>query len=135
MAEYIDKKKAINKFIEGDGDDEFTEGYNFAVNEYREKIKAIATADVQFIKQWISVNDRLPEPDTMVIVACYGSDIVIPDYEHGETVCECVKRLEKECVRVTLGFIGSDGWYDSDYSPMIISPSYWQPLPEPPVND
>lgn len=33
MAEYIDKKQAIDKFIEGDGDDEFTEGYNFAVYE------------------------------------------------------------------------------------------------------
>lgn len=84
------------------------------------------------VSKWISVDERLPEPNTMFIVACYGSDIVIPDYEHGETVWECVKRLEKECVRVTLGFIGSDGWYDSDYSPMIISPSYWQPLPEPP---
>ena len=81
---------------------------------------------------WISCEERLPEHETMVIVACYGSDIVIPNYEHGETVEECMKRLQKECVKVTLGFIGSDGWYTSDYYPMMITPKYWQPLPEPP---
>jgi hypothetical protein len=89
---------------------------------------------------WISCKDRLPEPDTMVIVASYGSDIVIP--EDGETVEECCERLKKERVRVTLGFIGSDGWYGSDYFPLIvtpsfwqqliITPSFWQPLPGPP---
>lgn len=79
---------------------------------------------------WISCEDRLPEPDTMVIVASYGSDIVIP--EDSETVEECCKRLKKECVRVTLGFIGSDGWYDCEYCPLIVTPSFWQPLPEPP---
>lgn len=79
---------------------------------------------------WISCEDRLPEPDTMVIVASYGSDIVIP--EDGETVEQCCERLKKERVRVTLGFIGSDGWYDSDYYPMMITPSFWQPIPEPP---
>lgn len=79
---------------------------------------------------WISCKDRLPEPDTMVIVASYGSDIVIP--EDSETVEECCERLKKERVRVTLGFIGSDGWYGSDYFPLIVTPSFWQPLPEPP---
>lgn len=79
---------------------------------------------------WISCKDKLPEPETMVIVASYGSDIVIP--EDGETVEECCERLKKELVRVTLGFIGSDGWYASDYFPLIVTPSFWQPLPEPP---
>lgn len=79
---------------------------------------------------WISCKERMPKPETMVIVVCYGSDIVIP--EDGETVEECCERLKKERVRVTLGFIGSDGWYDSDYFPLIVTPSFWQPLPEPP---
>lgn len=47
MSDYIERDKALDKFIEGDGDDEFTEGYNFAINEYREKIKAMPSADVQ----------------------------------------------------------------------------------------
>lgn len=50
MNDYIRKDKAIDIFIEGDGGDEFTEGYNFAVNEYREKIKAMPAADVQPVK-------------------------------------------------------------------------------------
>lgn len=79
---------------------------------------------------WINCEERLPEPETMVIVACYGSDIIIP--KEGETVKECCARLQRECVRVMLGFIGSDGWYDCEYSPLIIKPTYWQPLPEPP---
>lgn len=56
MGKYIRKDKAIDIFIEGDGDDEFTEGYNFAVNEYREKIKAMPAADVQPVKheKWIT---------------------------------------------------------------------------------
>lgn len=58
MDEYIRKDKAIDIFIEGDGDDEFTEGYNFAVNEYREKIRAIPAADVQPIEhgKWLKVS-------------------------------------------------------------------------------
>ena len=55
MAEYLKKDKAIDIFIEGDGDDEFTAGYIFAVNEYREKIKAMAAEDVQPVRhgRWI----------------------------------------------------------------------------------
>ncbi|MBO7715153.1 MAG: DUF551 domain-containing protein [Methanobrevibacter sp.] len=87
------------------------------------------------MNNWIKCSEREPEPNTRVIVACYGSDIVYPDYENGETIEQCLKRLQKECVRVTIGFIGSDGWYGSEYAPMIIKPTYWQPLPEPPEGD
>lgn len=51
MNEYINKEKAIAKFIEGDGDNDFTEGYNFAVGEYKEKIKAMKSEDVQPVKR------------------------------------------------------------------------------------
>lgn len=51
MKEYIERSKVIDKFIEGDGDNEFTEGYNFAVNEYREIIKDIPASDV--VKQFL----------------------------------------------------------------------------------
>ena len=52
MAEYICREEVLRKFIEGDGhdDDRFTEGYNFAVQEYREDIKNIPAADVQPVK-------------------------------------------------------------------------------------
>lgn len=53
MNDYISKKKALAKFIEGASDDEFILGYNFAVNEYREKIKAMKSKDVQPVKKGI----------------------------------------------------------------------------------
>ena len=61
MAEYISKKKALDVFIGGCGDDDFTNGYNFAANEYKEKIKAMKSADVQPAKRgrWISQGDDM----------------------------------------------------------------------------
>lgn len=49
MAEYISRDDVLRKFIEGDGhdDERFTEGYSFAVQEHREKVKKIPAADVQ----------------------------------------------------------------------------------------
>ena len=60
MAEYISRDDVLRKFIEGNGhdDDRFTEGYNFAVQEYREEVKKIPAADVQPIQRgkWIGVD-------------------------------------------------------------------------------
>lgn len=49
MNDYISRDKVLKMFIEGDGhdDERFTEGYNFAVEEYRENVKNIPAADVQ----------------------------------------------------------------------------------------
>lgn len=61
MDEYISKDDVLRKFIEGDGhdDERFTEGYNFAVQEYREEVKKIPSADVQLIKhgRWIGIHE------------------------------------------------------------------------------
>ena len=56
MAEYIERDIMLAKFIEGDGSDDFTTGYNFAVNEYKNKLKAMPAADVQSVKhgKWLS---------------------------------------------------------------------------------
>ena len=80
--------------------------------------------------EWIPVTDRMPEKETLVIVAVYENDIIIP--ENGETVEDAIRRIRTEIVRTTMGFVGSDGWYDCDGYPMVIAPSYWMPLPEPP---
>lgn len=82
---------------------------------------------------WISCKERMPELETLVIVACYGIDIIIP--QDGETLAESIERVQREHVTVTLGFIGSDGWYGCDYFPMMITPTYWQPLPDPPKGE
>ncbi len=69
MIDYIERDKMLAKFIEGDGDDEFTEGYNFAVNEYREKIQAMPAADVQPVKHghW---KKRMSTPDSIKCSVC-----------------------------------------------------------------
>lgn len=79
---------------------------------------------------WIPCAERLPEEDKMVIVCCFGSDMIMPN--PGESLEDAIKRTRKEIVTVTMGFIGSDGWYGADWCPMIVTPTYWMPLPEPP---
>lgn len=86
--------------------------------------------DAPAANRWISVEDALPEKDTDVIVCCYGSDMILA--HDGETMQDAVERTRRECVSVTVGFIGSDGWYGADWFPMMVSPTYWMPLPEPP---
>lgn len=83
------------------------------------------------MSKWIRCFEQMPEKNTMVIVACYGSDIVVP--QDGETVWQTRQRQNREIKRVTTGFIDDDGyWNGADYMPMMISPTYWQPLPEAP---
>lgn len=53
MSELIDKDKTLSLFIKGDGDDEFTEGYNFAVDEYSEKITKLPVISVEE-GEWLS---------------------------------------------------------------------------------
>lgn len=80
--------------------------------------------------EWISVKERLPKKEETVLTVIIGSDFIVQ--EEGETVQQAIERCRKEPVRVSMGFIGSDGWYGADGFPEIISPSYWMPLPEPP---
>jgi hypothetical protein len=112
MDEYIRKDKAIDIFIEGDGDNEFTEGYNFAVNEYREKIKAMPAADVQPVNQWISVKDRLPDENQKCLVY----------------------RDINADLKITTGIWHSDmkEFYGLRHGTRLEDTIAWQPLPEPP---
>jgi hypothetical protein len=87
--------------------------------------------------RWISVEDALPELDTMVIVCYYGSDCIFP--MQGETVTEAVARQNK-VPTVTMGFLSEEGWNGVDMFPMMIRPTFWMnlpdaPLPEPPEKE
>lgn len=90
-------------------------------------------ADAEPVRQWIPCKERLPEQDCAVLVCCYGSDLILT--REGETLTEAVKRKRREIVRVTVGFLCSDGWYGADLFPMMVFPTYWMPLPEPPEKE
>ena len=97
-ARLIDAEKLKQKLIEGDGDDESTEGYNAAMRE------------------WISVNDRLPDKDGRYLVC---GDIHLWDIEKYRT---------NECV-VIARFTERNEWLTS------LSVKYWMFLPELPSED
>ena len=80
MNDYISRDDVLRKFIEGDGNDEFTEGYNIAVNEHREKIKAMSAANVQPIRhgRWI---DACCEIECSCCNTRYHDDIINMCYD------------------------------------------------------
>ena len=82
------------------------------------------------VNDWILCDERLPDKHVPVEVVTYGSDVVIQ--QQGESVVEAIKRLHNEVNDVTIGMLGSDGWYGSDGFPMVIRPTYWRPIPEAP---
>lgn len=69
MGDLIERSVALRKFIEGDGDDKFTEGYNFAVEEYSREI-----AEIPAVNRWIPVSERMPDDELPVIVAHIDSE-------------------------------------------------------------
>lgn len=90
MTEYISREDVLRKFIEGDGhdDDRFTEGYNFAVQEYREKVKKIPSADVQPIRhgRWLS-SDACITIDCQVCSECRSNILMDRFYYDYCPVC------------------------------------------------
>ena len=80
------------------------------------------------LSDWIKVSDRLPEQDETALLSIWGSDYM--KLIDGETFAEAFERYRKTVRYVTIGFLGSDGWYGPDGYPLIIKPVAWMPLPE-----
>ena len=66
----IERNAALPEFIKEYGDDDFTTGYNWAVDEYRQKI-----SEIPAVNRWISCSDRLPKNRERVLV-CFRSGTV-----------------------------------------------------------
>ena len=65
----------------------------------------------------------------MVLTTIRGHDVIIVQDE--ETFEEAIERVWNEVCYVSVGFIGSDGWYGADGYPLIVHPIAWMPLPKP----
>lgn len=90
---------------------------------------ALKTA-IQALKesQWILCGERLPRKHETVIVTIKGHDVIIP--MAGESVEDAIDRINK-ATWVSVGFLGSDGWYGADGYPMTVRPVAWRLLPGP----
>ena len=79
--------------------------------------------------EWILCDERLPKEGQMVLTTIRGHDVIIVQDE--ETFEEAIERVWNEVCYVSVGFIGSDGWYGADGYPLIVHPIAWMPLPKP----
>ena len=79
--------------------------------------------------KWILCDERLPKEGQMVLTTIRGHDVIIVQDE--ETFEEAIERAWNEVCYVSVGFIGSDGWYGADGYPLIVHPIAWMPLPKP----
>lgn len=117
-----------------------------------EMIQDAPAADVAPVQKWISVKDRLPEPEQEVFV-CVRSKISnysyvccamhVPEnwYRQSSVFCwdfECYDEYDEE----QDDYIVKQGWYESihnldDYSVVGIEDivTHWMPSPEPPKEE
>lgn len=119
MADLIERSVALSKFIEGDGDDDFTDAYNFAVGEYRRKI-----AEIPAVNRWIPCYEKLPESvGNKVIVFCIGDE---PNTNYvGFGHYDNYPHIE-EWYNLETGFPFAD---------LGLVVTHWMPLPEPPKSE
>lgn len=86
MAEYIDREAAIKAIYDSDLNG-IRRTFGFKVEQIEEALRAVPAVSVP---QWISVKDRLPEPDeNPVIAGCEPLNVVFMAWYHSE-----VKRWE-----------------------------------------
>ena len=118
--ELIYKKDAIHAVLHNTGD---------AAVAAVQNIKPIKVAE------WVSVKERMPEPDRMVLTAIYTTDLIWQ--KDGETIEEAAARVQAEAAARPRREIGAwneeDGWYECVFgAPMVCQPEYWLEIPDAP---
>lgn len=116
MAKYIDAD-ALKDAVE----DWFGEDYGFVVKDVNYIINEMPAADVERVRRWISVKDRLPEGDGKYI--CMDSHENIFDaifYDWGKEFGYEIDEYDPD----TLGFTDTE-WHKYE------DVEYWMKIPEP----
>lgn len=148
MAEYIEREAAIGALRRRLGQNTSPAQKNM-IQLSAIDIRSIKAADVAPVQKWISVKDRLPEPEQEVFV-CVRSKISnysyvccamhVPEnwYRQSSDFCwdfECCDEYDEE----QDDYIVKQGWYESihnwdDYSVVEIEDivTHWMPIPVPP---
>ena len=109
MAEYIEREELMkfpirrNHYDKEHGNEDFICGIE-TVLEYAENLQ---TTDI--VQEWISVKDRLPEKDEIVII-CTDENFIYAGELIGDT-----------------WFLDNDSW--------TATVTHWMPLPEPPKGE
>lgn len=127
----IDKTEAY-KALKHEAETHCLSFYVEAYDKSARIIDQMPAIEAEAVNRWIPCSERLPEQGKRVIVAIFGSDMIIPN--EGETLQDAIERSRKDGY-ITVGFIGSDGWYGADWFPLMVHPSYWMPLPERPEKE
>ena len=119
MSDLIERAEAIKALYK----------YSFVSKDVIEReIKAIPSAD-RPQGEWMLCDERLPDEGHMVLTTIRGHDVIIP--QEGETIEEAIERIWNDVCYVSIGFVGSDGWYGADGFPQMVHPIAWMPLPKP----
>ena len=151
MAEYIDLEKLLAKideaFFETDPDGKEQIG----VLKCRAIIREIPDADVAPVG-WISVKDKLPEPETEVLAVCVrnGYRFICPViYEDGTVLTQDSIWNWYELDNYGTyseendDYFVPEGWWENRQftpddvynNPVDCAVTHWMPLPEPPKED
>lgn len=121
MSKYIEREALIAKMRTMPIPKQAGSGYTWidncaaGINSAIREVKSFPAADVSPV--WISVNDRLPEPDDLVLVIVSGKP------NNNITLYEACELAEYD----------ADGWILEMYPEwMDAVVTHWMPLPEPP---
>ena len=123
MDEYIKREEAIsalNKVRDDQRVFKYATASDFlsardAIERAAKVLESLPATDVEPVKQWISVKDRLPEPYVPVLVQMPG---------------------EKPFQTVREGFLTGTGiWHSALFDRRPDEVTHWMPLPEPPKGE
>ena len=116
MAEYITKKAAI-KAVENAPIELFQSEWE----EIEEAINAAPAADVAPVRRWIPITERLPKPETEVMIVCNDNGrrfIATAIHENG-------KQLSEESCWVWTD-IWEYGRYDEEHDDYFVPEGWWE---------